>query len=102
VLRRWVLVFAGALAHAGLVLIMRGLAGPGAYALGSGTLIFLGTMFERWRYRPNDLKRGADWEPTGERFEDPQSGKTLQVFYDPRTGERHYVSDSEQARDRER
>lgn len=101
-LRRLVFVFAGALALAGVLLLMRGLAGPGAYALGSGTLIFLGTMFERWRYRPDDRERGADWEPTGERFEDPHSGKTMQVFYDPRTGERHYVSDSEQARDRER
>lgn len=55
----------------------------------------LGTVFERWRYRPNNARPGADSQPTSERFEDPQTGKTVQVFYDPRSGERRYVSDSE-------
>jgi hypothetical protein len=58
-------------------------------------LILLGTAFERWRYRPEAGRAGAGWEPTGERFEDPQTGKTVRVFYDPRSGERHYVNDSE-------
>lgn len=94
-LRTALFVFAGALALAGAILLIRGLAEPGAYALGLGGLIVLGTAFERWRYRGDDVRPGAGWEPTGERFEDPQSGKTLQVFYDPRSGERRYVSDSE-------
>ena len=96
-LRFSVLVFAGALVLVGVLLLMRGVAGPGCYALGVGALIFLGTAFERWRYRPSDTRPGAHWEPTGERFEDPQSGQTLQVFYDPRSGERRYVSESEAA-----
>jgi hypothetical protein len=89
------LVFAGVLALTGALLLVRGLTGPGAYALGLGGLVLLGTAFERWRYRPNDARPGADWEPTGERFEDPSTGKILRVFYDPRSGERRYVSDSE-------
>jgi hypothetical protein len=89
------LVLAGALALTGAILLTRGLPGPGAYSLGLGGLIVLGTLFERWRYRPDDSRPGAGWEPTGERFEDPETGKTLQVFYDPRSGERRYVSDSE-------
>lgn len=93
-LRTALLVFAGALALAGAFLL--GLGAPGgAQALGLGALIVLGTVFERWRYRPNSARPGAGWEATGERFEDPQTGKTLQVFYDPRSGERRYVSDSE-------
>ena len=94
-LRTVLIVFAGALALTGAILIIRGLPGPGAYALGLGGLIVLGTVFERWRYRPNDASPGAGWEPTGERFEDPHTGKTLHVFYDPRSGERRYVSDTE-------
>jgi hypothetical protein len=94
VLRTSLLVFAGTLALAGALLLARGLPG-GAQALGLGGLIVLGTVFERWRCRPNNARPGADWQPTGERFEDPQTGKTVQVFYDSRSGERHYVSDSE-------
>lgn len=94
-LRTSLLVFAGAMALTGAILLSRGLPGPGAYALGLGALMVLGILFERWRYRPNESRPGAGWEPTGERFQDPQSGKTLQVFYDPRSGERRYVSDSD-------
>ena len=96
-LRASLLVFAGALALVGVLLLIRGVPGPGAYALGLGALIVLGTVFERWRYRPDNARPGAGWEPTGERFEDPQTGKTVQVFYDPRSGERRYVGDSELA-----
>ena len=94
-LRRSLLVFGGALALIGVILLLRGVPGPGAYALGLGGLIVLGTAFERWRYRPDDPRPGTGWPRTGERFEDPQSGKTLQVFYDPRSGERRYVPDSD-------
>jgi hypothetical protein len=94
-LRAALLVFAGAAALAGAFLIAKGLLGPGAYALGVGVLIVLGTLFERWRYRTNDTRPGAGWEPTDERFEDPESGKPVQVFYNRQTGERRYVSDPE-------
>jgi len=91
-LRTALLAFAGALALLGVILLARGQLGPGAYALGMGGLIVLGTVFERWRYRPKTGQPGAGWEPTGERFEDPHTGKTVQVFYDPKSGERRYVS----------
>jgi hypothetical protein len=97
VLRRLLLVFAGALVLAGVMLVILGVPGPGMYALGLGGLVVLGTAFERWRYRPDDPRPGGGWEPTGERFEDPETGKTVQVFYDRRSGARRYVSDSEAA-----
>jgi hypothetical protein len=90
-------VCAAALAITGVIFLIRGLAGPGAYALGLGGLIVLGIAFERWRYRPTNIRPEAGREPTGERFEDPETGKTVQVYYDPRSGERRYVSDSELA-----
>ena len=96
-LRTVLLVFAGVLALIGLILVLRGQFGAGAYALGLGGLIVLGTVFEG-RYRSSNARPGADWKPTGERFEDPQTGRTVQVFYDPGSGERRYVSDSEPPR----
>jgi hypothetical protein len=97
VLRTVLLVFAGVLALSGVTLVLRGQLGAGAYALGLGALIVLGTVFEG-RYRSNNARPGADWKPTGERFEDPQTGETVQVFYDPGSGERRYVSDSQSPR----
>ena len=96
-LRTGLLVFAGVLALIGATLVLRGQLGAGAYALGSGGLIVLGTVFER-RYRSSQVRPGAGWQPTGERFEDPQTGQTVQVFYDPASGERRYVSESQPPR----
>jgi len=97
VLRTLLLVFAGVLALVGATLVLRGLLGAGAYALGFAGLIVLGTVFEG-RYRSSHARPGADWKPTDERFEDPQTGQTVQVFYDPASGERRYVSDSQPPR----
>lgn len=96
-LRTLLLGFAGVSALSGVFLLARGQLGAGVYALGLGGLIVLGTVFEG-RYRSNHARPGADWKPTGERFEDPQTGETVQVFYDPRSGERRYVTDSQPPR----
>ena len=96
-LRTLLLVFAGAIAVAGVILLLLHQLGAGAYALGLGGLIVLGTVFEG-RYRPGNARPEARWEPTGERFEDPQTGNTVQVLYDRRSGERRYVSDSQPPR----
>jgi hypothetical protein len=97
VLRTLLLLFAAALALTGVIFFIRGLAGPGAYALGLAGLLVLGTAFERWRYQPKNAHPAAGWQPTGERFEDPETGRTVQVYYDPQSGARRYVSDSEPA-----
>jgi len=46
--------------------------------------------FERTRYRPAVKNGSGEWLPTGEKFEDPTSGKTVEVYENPRTGERDY------------
>ena len=46
--------------------------------------------FERSRYRPRINANAGTWLPTGEKFEDPTSGKTVEVFANPQTGEREY------------
>ena len=55
-----------------------------------GLLLVGGILFERYQYRPNVSRRGP-WQPTGERFVDPGTGKLMEVLYNPETGERDYV-----------
>ena len=60
-------------------------------AVGCEVLAVLGlVIFEVGRYRPKvDTTRGT-WQATGERFEDPTSGKIVDVYANPETGERDY------------
>ena len=54
-----------------------------------GALLLLGTLFEG-RYRPRVRAGNDGWEPTGEKFIDPGTGKLVDVVYNPKTGEREY------------
>lgn len=47
-------------------------------------------VFERSRYRPKVDSASGLWKPTGERFQDPTSGETVEVYENPQTGERDY------------
>lgn len=56
-----------------------------------GTLLIVGTVFEP-RYRKRDAQpAGTGWAPTGEKFEDPETGSQVEVWYNSGTGERRYV-----------
>ncbi|MBV8634874.1 MAG: hypothetical protein JO002_10325 [Burkholderiaceae bacterium] len=55
-----------------------------------GAILFLATLFERWRYGANAKREGEGWLVTDERFIDPESGKLMQVYYQASTGERRY------------
>lgn len=55
-----------------------------------GAVLLLAAVFERWRYRPHTSQAGG-WQPTDERFIDPQSGQAMQVLYNPHSGERRYI-----------
>lgn len=76
----------------GAVLTGAGLRVPGLYLLGTGAAVFLGTVFERWRYRTAQHLDGEPWRLTGERFEDPTTGELLEVYFNPRTGQRRYLT----------
>jgi hypothetical protein len=91
VLRGLLIAVAAVLIGVGVVLIARGICPPGWQALGVGALLGVGTLFERWRYRPRTRADGQ-WQPTGERFLDPTTGKPVEVLYDPGSGERRYES----------
>jgi hypothetical protein len=56
-----------------------------------GLVLVLAVVFERWRYRERKQTGSGEWQATEERFVDPESGRLMQVFYQPATGERRYV-----------
>jgi len=57
-----------------------------------GLMLSAGIVWERWQYKkPQAGGPDPHWRATGERFVDPASGKTLEVYFDPRNGESHYV-----------
>jgi hypothetical protein len=85
---RIVLAAAGALALiAGIALVIAPPhAGWGIAVFGG--LVLLSLAFEG-RYRTSRAATEAKWEPTGEKFIDPGTGRLVEVDYDPRTGERN-------------
>jgi hypothetical protein len=56
-------------------------------------LVLIWLLFRSGGYKrqPLDAPPGRDWTFTGERFVDPKSGELLEVWQQPRTGERAYV-----------
>ncbi len=62
----------------------------GIQTLGGGLILLVGTLFERWRYRNANASATGNWQLTGERFVDPETGRNVEVLYDPDTGERRY------------
>jgi hypothetical protein len=76
---------------AGLVLLGTRLFVPAGWLLLNGTLLLLGTLFERWRYKQPKSAAAAKGVATGERFIDPETGALMEVWYDAATGERNYV-----------
>jgi hypothetical protein len=57
-----------------------------------GLIMTLGVICERRGDKPvSGAPPGPDWVETGERFVDPETGRLVTVFHQPRTGERRYV-----------
>jgi len=89
--RRVILLIALLLAATGTWLLSQRVWVPGWQILASAVLVFVGTAFEKWRYRKGPGPHGAQWQRTEEKFADPISGEELEVQYDPVSGERRYV-----------
>jgi hypothetical protein len=90
VLRTAVLIFGCLVLLLGAYLCTKGVANGGIQTLVVGSLFVLGTLFERWRYNNKNASVDGDWQATGERFVDPETGKDMEVFYDAARGERQY------------
>ena len=89
-LRTAVLTFGCLVLALGAYLCTRGIASGGIQVLVGGTIFVIFTLFERWRYNNKNAALDGDWERTGERFVDPETGKNVEVLYDPGSGERRY------------
>ena len=89
-LRIALLVIAAACVVAGGLVWAQGGHGGGVRLAAFGLVLLLGVVFERWRYR-SETRPGARWQKTSERFTDPQTGRVVEVLYDPQSGERRYV-----------
>ncbi len=90
-LRKAILGIALLLAAIGAWLLIQRAWTPGLQVLIIAGLIFVGTVFESWRYRKGTGPQGAQWQRTDEKFADPITGEELEVQYDPVSGERRYV-----------
>ncbi|WP_298225034.1 hypothetical protein [Acidocella sp.] len=83
----------GGLCCAGAALgLLLGAGGGMLGLLAFGLLILGGTLFERRYHRNLTAPPGPGWERTQEVFQDPSSGELLEVWYNPITGQRRYVS----------
>ena len=89
-LRTAVLIFGFGVLALGAYLCTLGIAHGGIQVLVGGAIFVIGTLFERWRYNNKNASSEGDWQVTGERFVDPETGKNMEVLYDPRSGERRY------------
>ncbi len=91
VVRGVVLVLGVALVALGAVLQW---AQPGA-GIGpalAGALIVASALLEGRYHRSLDATRPRPgWQATGEKFRDEERGGWVQVWYDPASGERHYL-----------
>ncbi len=54
-------------------------------------LVWLVLRSGGYKRRPLDAPPGNGWTFTGERFVDPGSGELVEVWSEPRSGERAYV-----------
>jgi membrane protein implicated in regulation of membrane protease activity len=90
-LRLGLLFFGLVVTGTGVVLLVRGKCGYQPFLIW-GCVLLIAVLCERWRYRRKEHNHdGGQWQPTGERFEDPETGQTVEVHYDPVSGERRYV-----------
>jgi hypothetical protein len=90
-LRTALLVASAGASLVGLVLCLVRVPVPGIQLLVFGVITLLALSFERWRYRTRTGGAVGAWQRTGERFEDPETGRILDVEYNPESGERRYI-----------
>lgn len=71
--------------------------GGGPALLIVGVLAILTALLEPIYGRASGKPVDGDWRSTDEKFVDPETGKLVTVWFDPETGERRYVEESDAA-----
>jgi hypothetical protein len=90
-LRSALLVVGVILTGTGLVFLIKHGTCSGWPFLIWGTILLITVLFERWRYRRIEHPKSDQWQRTEECFEDPETRRNVEVFYNPSTGERRYA-----------
>lgn len=88
-LRNAVIAICSVLIVAAILESVTGWGGAWPIACEVGIVLAL-IVFERSRYQPKVDRLSGVWKQTGERFQDPTSGETVEVYENPQTGERDY------------
>ena len=90
---RGVIIAYGLLALAGaavLLFVVHATLWLVVYLAVNGSITVSAVLLERNRYRAKVDRTRGHWQPTGERFVDPTTGRLVEVFYNSATGERDY------------
>lgn len=90
---RWVIIGYGLLSLIGaavLLFVVHAAFWLILYLAVNGIIVVCAMFLERKRYRVRVDRTQGRWQPTGERFVDPATGRLMEVFYNPATGERDY------------
>ena len=88
-LRNCILAICGVLLVLAFAQFITGWASGSVIAVEVAIVVAL-ILFERGRYRPKVSGSSDRFLRTGERFEDPTTGEKMEVYADPKTGERDY------------
>ena len=91
-LRKAVIVLGVGLLIAGAASALAGVAPLTVFFVVNGLVLTLGVVYERWHYKRLAERVQPDWEASGERFVDPETGRLTEVYYDKRDQTRHYVA----------
>ncbi len=93
-LRRSLVTIAALISILGAVALVSGAAESGIMFLALGALVVGAVVLEQFRYKALEKDRpGPGWDRTAERFVDDETGKTVTVYVEPKTGERIYVQE---------
>ena len=90
--RLWGLIAGAIVAFCGALLLSNG---GGPIILILGIVMMITAAFEPVYGRPSRRPAGSTWRPTDERFIDPETGKLVTVWFDPDSGERSYVEETD-------
>ena len=97
--RGCVVLFGAIIALAGICGLMLGSAQapgfPGIPALILGCVIVVTALAEPVYGKLTGRPLAGSWRPTGEKFIDPTTGKPVEAWFDPKSGERRYVDAGE-------
>jgi len=90
---RWTIIGYGLLSLSGaavLLFVVHAALWLVLYLAVNGVILVSAVLLERKRYRTRVDRTKGHWQPTGERFVDPTTGRLMEVSYNTATGERDY------------